>query len=194
MQVMRSPGLWLFLGGLEALLLIHIAEFLYPGYSPSEDYISELGVGPTTPKVIFVAALVIFGLMVLWASVLLRERDKKSRLWLMLAISGIGAIGVGAFDMDNFDIPHALFALLAFLFGNVAAIYSSRSVRPPVSYLFIMLGLIGLSALVLLIVTQDLGLGQGGIERLVFYPAMFWLMAFGVYVMAEERPVDGKWG
>lgn len=186
MRVLRSPGLWLFLGGLEALFLIHVAEFLYPGYSPAEDYISELGVGPTAPRVVFVVALVVFGLMLLWASYLLRERDRKSRLWLMLAISGIGAIGVGAFDMDNFDVPHALSALLAFLFGNLAAICSSKSVRPPVSYLFIALGLIGLSALALLIATADLGLGQGGIERMVFYPAMFWLLAFGVYMMAEE--------
>lgn len=186
MTVLRSPGLWLLLGGLEALFLVHLAEFLYPGYSVSENYISELGTGPTTPRVIFTAALISFGLMVLTASHLLRRRDKKSRLWLLLGLSAVGAIGVGVFDMDNFRELHGLSALLAFLFGNLAAIYSAKTVRPPLSYLFILLGLIGLSALALLVPEADLGLGLGGIERMIFYPAMFWLLMFGVYMMAED--------
>ena len=38
----------------------------------------------------------------------------------------------------------------------------------------------------LLIANIGLGLGLGGIERMAFYPAMFWVMAYGVYLMAEE--------
>lgn len=187
MDVLKSPGLWLFLGALEALFLIHLAEFLYPGYSVSQDYISELGVGPTTPRLIFITALVAFGSMILMAAFLLRERGRMSKLWLLLAVSAIGAIGVGVFDMDNFNALHGLSALLAFLFGNVAAVYSWRWVRPPCSHLFALLGLIGLSALALLGAEIDLGLGLGGIERMVFYPAMFWLLAFGMYMLAEDN-------
>jgi hypothetical membrane protein len=190
MSPLRSPGLWLFLAGLELLFLVHMAEFLYPGYSVSEDFISELGVGPATPRAIFVVALVLFGLMTLTASYLLRQRDAKSRLWLLLGISAVGAIGVGAFDMDNFREVHGLSALLAFLFGNLAAIYSWKAVRPPLSYLFIVLGLVGIASLVLLIAGVDLGLGEGGIERMVFYPAMFWMLAFGAYMMVEEKGPD----
>jgi len=186
MQILRSPGLWLFLGALELLLLIHVAEFLYLGYSVSQDYLSKLGVGPATPRAVFVVALVAFGLMVLWASFLLRQRDRRSRLWLLLALSAIGAIGVGAFDMDNFRELHGLSALFAFLFGNLAAIYSSKTVRPPLSWVFALLGLIGLTALALMVPEVDLGLGQGGIERMVFYPAMFWVMTYGVYMMAQD--------
>ena len=185
MSIPRSPGLWLFVGGLEILFLIHLAEFLYPGYSVSQDYISELGVGPTTSRAIFIVALVVFGLMALTASFLLRQRDAKSRLWLLLGLSAVGAIGVGVFDMDNFRELHGLSALLAFMFGNLAAIYSWKAVRPPISYLFVMLGLIGLSAFVLFIGNIDLGLGLGGMERLAFYPAMFWVLTFGAYMLAE---------
>ena len=186
MTIPKSPGLWLFLGGLEMLFLLHLAEFLYPGYSVSQDYISELGVGPTAPRAIFTVALVAFGLMALMASYLLRQREPKSRLWLLLALSAVGAIGVGVFDMDNYSALHALSAILAFLFGNLAAVYSSKMVRPPISYLFVALGLIGLSSLVLLGGEIDLGLGLGGIERMVFYPAMFWVISFGVYLLAED--------
>lgn len=186
MMNLRSPGLWLFLGGLEMLFMIHLAEFLYPGYSVSQDYISELGVGPATPRLVFTVALVAFGLTALTAAYLLRQRDRKSRLWLLLAVSAVGAIGVGVFDMDNFRELHGLSALLAFLFGNLAAIYSRKQARPPLSCLFLLLGLIGITALVLLIVEVDLGLGLGGIERMVFYPAMFWVLAFGTYLLAED--------
>ncbi len=187
MQILRSPGLWLFLGSLEMLFLVHLAEFLYPGYSVSQDFISELGVGPMAPRMVFVVALVLFGLMTLWASYLLRQRDEKSKLWLLLAISAVGAIGVGVFGMDNFRALHGLFALLAFLFGNLAAIYSRKAVRPPLSYLFVVLGLMGLTALVLLIGSTYIGLGQGGVERIVFYAEMFWVLTFGTYLMAEEN-------
>lgn len=192
MKFLKSPGLWLSAGALEALFLVHLAEFLYPGYSVSQDYISELGVGPTTPRAIFTLALVAFGLLILTAAWLLRERDRTSKLWLLLVLSAVGAIGVGAFDMNNFKELHGLSALLAFLFGNVAAIYSGRRANPPFSYLFVLLGLIGLSALVLLIGEVDLGLGLGGIERMVFYPAMFWLLAFGVHSLAEDSASEER--
>lgn len=191
MTPLRSPGMWLFVAGLEMLFLVHLAEFLYPGYSVSEDYISELGVGPAAPRAVFTVALVAFGLMTLTASYLLRQRADGSRLWLLLAISGAGAIGVGVFDMDSFKELHGLSALLAFLFGNVAAIYSRKAVRPPVSHVFVLLGTVGLVSLVLLIANADLGLGLGGIERMAFYPAMFWVLAFGVYMLAEENAVTG---
>lgn len=192
MKVPGAPGLWLMVGALEALFLIHLAEFLYPGYNVSEDYISELGVGSTTSHALFTTALVVFGLMVLMASLQLRQKDRGSRLWQLLCISAVGAIGVGVFDMDNFKELHGLSALLAFLFGNLAAIYSRKEVRTPASYLFPIFGLIGLSALVLMIAEVDLGLGQGGIERMVFYPAMFWLIAFGAYALVEDGGVAGK--
>lgn len=187
MRIPGSYGFWLLASALEALFLIHLAEFLYPGYSVSQDYLSELGVGPSAPRILFTTALVFFGLMILVASYLLRQKDHASRLWLLLLISAVGAIGVGVFDMDNFKELHGLSALLAFLFGNLAAIYSWKMVRPPVSGLCLALGLIGLSALVMLIAGIDLGLGLGGIERMVFYPAMFWLLAFGAYSMAENH-------
>jgi len=186
---LRSPGLWLLVGGLEMLFMVHLAEFLAPEYSTSQNYISDLGIGPMTSRVIFTGAIIIFGLMALVAAALLRPRPGKSLVWMFLALSGIGAIGVGVFNEDYIPEVHALFAILAFLFGNSAAIYSSKMVRPPMSYLFILLGLIGLSALALLAGSTYLGLGAGGMERMVFYPAMFWAIGCGAYLFAEENRV-----
>jgi hypothetical membrane protein len=187
---LRSPGLLLLVGGLEMLFMVHLAEFLYPGYSTSQNYISDLGVGPTSSRLIFTGAIIVFGLMALVTAALLRLRPGKSLIWLFLALSGIGAIGVGVFNEDYIPEVHALFALLAFLFGNLAVIYSSKMVRPPMSYLFILLGLIGLSALALFASNTYAGLGAGGMERMIFYPAMFWAIGFGAYLLAEENRVS----
>jgi len=186
MADLRSPGLWLFVGGLEMLFLVHLAEFLYPGYSVSENYISDLGVGPNAARCVFTAAIILFGLMALVSACLLRQRSKKSLLWVLLGLSAIGAVGVGVFNEDYIPEVHAVFALMAFLFGNLAAIYSYKTARPPLSYLFVVLGIIGLSALVLLVGETYLGLGVGGMERMIFYPAMFWALGLGAYMLAEE--------
>jgi len=169
------------------LFMVHLAEFLYSGYSTSQNYISDLGVGPTPSRWIFTAAVILFGLMALVTAALLRQRSGKSLIWLMLALSGTGAIGVGVFNGNDIPVAHAVFALMAFLFGNLAVIWSSKMVRPPLSYLFVLLGLIGLSALVLFAGDIYLGLEAGGMERMIFYPAMFWAIGFGAYLLAQEN-------
>lgn len=174
------------LAGLEMLFLTHMAEMLYPGYSVSDDVISKLGVGPTASKVLFTTGVIVFGLLSLVCAALLRERNKRSWIWLLLSLSGAGAIGVGVFNMDSFSGAHAVSAVMAFLFGNLAVLYSFKLVRAPLSYSFAMLGLIGLAALVLMGTGTYLGLGYGGMERMIFYPAMFWAIAFGAVLLADD--------
>lgn len=186
MVSLRSPGLWLFIGGLEILFLVHLAEALYPGYSVSDNYISDLGIGPMPSSGIFAAAVILFGVMAMMAAYLLNAEDKASRFWLLLMLAGIGAVGVGVFNLDINQTVHGVSAFLAFFFGNLAALLSYRKVRAPASYLFALLGLIGLGALALFGTDTFLGLGAGGMERMVFYPAMFWVLGFGAYLMAGK--------
>lgn len=189
LAAVRSPGLWLLAAGVEFLLLLHVAEFQDSTYSVSEDYVSELGVGPIRPRITFTVAVILFGVMTAYAATLMRRGPVKSRLWILLALTGVGAVGVGVFDMDNFSAAHALFALMAFVFGNVASIYSSKVVRPPLSYIFVIFGLVGLTALALFIAGAHFGIGEGGMERMILYPAMFWVMCYGGYLLADEsRP------
>ena len=191
MTITRSPGLWLLVGGLEVLFLIHLAEFLYPGYSVSENYISDLGVGPMPSSAVFAVALVLFGLMALVAATLLRQENKNSKIWLLIALFGIGAIGVGVFNSD-YPLLHLPSAALILLFGNFAALDSYKMARPPLSYAFAILGLIGLSALALFGGSIYLGLGVGGMERMIFYPTIFWIIVFGAYLSAENDVLNRK--
>ena len=191
MDVLRSPGLWLLVGGLELLFLVHLSEFLYPGYSVSANYISDLGVGPMPSSAIFTVAIILFGLMALLAAALFRQKDKKLLIWLLVALTGIGAIGVGAVNEDYIPLIHRASALTAFLFGNLGVLYSFKMVRHPLSYVFALLGLIGLSALALFGAGIYLGLGVGGMERMILYPAMFWAVGFGAFLSAEENRGSG---
>lgn len=186
MGTLRSPGLWLFLGGLEILFLVHLAEFLYPGYSVSENYISDLAVGPGTPAAVFTVGIMVFGLMALAASYFVRMEYRHSKMWILLGLSGVGALGVGAVNENLIPVLHGIFAVLAFLFGNLAAVWSYRLVRAPFSYLCAGLGVIGIVALALTAANIDLGLGAGGMERMIFYPAMFWVLGFGAWLIASE--------
>ncbi len=54
----------------------------------------------------------------------------------------------------------------------------------------ILLGVVGLVALVLFTTGNDLGIGLGGMERMIAYPVLFWAMAFGGSLMAAaEAPL-----
>ncbi len=63
-----AGGLLLFIGVAEFLLLMLIAEAIYPGYSVSRNYISDLGVGPTA--VLFNSSIIIMGLLLVIAAIL----------------------------------------------------------------------------------------------------------------------------
>jgi hypothetical membrane protein len=194
---LSNPGFWLFLASLEILLLVHIAEFLYPSYSVSKNYISDLGVGPQPSRAIFTVAVIVFGALALVAAILLRDSDPSSILWMLIMISALGSIGVGLFNeksvmVNGIPVVHFISAFLAFGFGNIAAIYSYTLVPVPFSYFCIALGVIGLGALVYIGLmpkltqkgAKDSMLGIGGVERMTFYPAIFWLLGFGAYLMA----------
>jgi hypothetical membrane protein len=182
---LHRPGPWLLLASLEVLFLVHIAEFLYPSYSVSQNYISDLGVGPEPSQGIFTVALIGFGVMVLMAAALIRVEDRKNLLWIFFGLSGIGALGVGVFN-ENTIVPHATFAMLAFVFGNLAAVYSFKRMRSPFSWLSLILGLLGLSALVLMVTGNYLGLGVGGMERIVFYAGIFWSLAYAGHLLGAD--------
>lgn len=190
MARMISTGMILVVASVQLLFLVNIAEFLYPGYSVSSNYISDLGVGPSPSREIFTLGVLVFGLLVLLVAARLYGR-RESHLWLFFAISGIGAVGVAVFNEDT-GAPHVVFSLLAFLFGNLAAIYAFTKTKPLFSYFSLVLGLAGLAALVLLGAGEYLGLGPGGMERIIFYAGILWALAYGARLQGLEESSDAS--
>jgi len=175
----------LFFGSLQFFLLLLIAECLRPGYSVSLNYLSDLGVGSEPSRTLFNVTLIIFGLSGLAASYFFWKKSVRNVAVLTLLISSIGAIGVGLFPEDT-GAPHALFALIAFFFGAMTAMISFKIVRPPYSWIGAILGLISMVSLFILLAGADLGLGVGGIERMVLYPSLMWYAGLGGYLLRPE--------
>ena len=87
--------------------------------------------------------------------------------------------------------PHTIFALTAFVFYNLEALGTALVVAGPMRVLGLSPGVVGLVYTVVMAI--DSGnpaifgpIGHGGTERMIAYPAMLWLIAFGGYLMAQR--------
>ena len=169
-------GSLIFFGGILCILGIIIAESLYPGYSTSKNYISDLGVGPSA--LIFNSSVVLLGLMAVIAAYLLHEEFHSALFSINVTLAGVGAIGVGIFT-EHAGVVHTFFSLITFLFAGLSAVNSYKLQKFPLSYFFAGLGVISLSALILFGSDIYLGLGKGGMERMIAYPSLIWSISFG---------------
>jgi len=180
----RIAGLLSFLGASQFLIFMLIAEALYPNYSISENTISDLGVGPTA--VIFNASIIILGMLLIFTAIIYHPSHKKMIFSVLLALTGIGAMGVGIFN-ENLIPLHDIFAAMTFIFGGISAIWSSRLIRFPLSFCAISLGCLTLIFSILFAYGIHLGLGPGGTERMIVYPIILWGAGFGGYLMASDQ-------
>ena len=176
----QIAGLLLFLGAAQFMIVMIVAEALYPDYSISNNYISDLGVGPTAT--LFGASALICGIFLLSASYFCFKDFKDKIFCTLLAIAGLGVAGVGLFPETT--ALHIPFALLAFLVGPIAIFASYRITKPPFSYFSVFLGAFALLALILLHYRITLGLGVGGMERMIAYPILIWGAGMGGYLMS----------
>jgi hypothetical membrane protein len=188
---LKAAGSLLFLGGAEFLVAMIVAESLFPGYSVSGNQISDLGANCTgsvcaiiqPSSEIFDASVVLLGLAgFVGGYLILRSRDRSVGALTMMG--GLGAIGVGVFP-ETTGALHLIVSFITFFFTGLAAIASYRLFRPPMSYLGVGLGLFILVALALYGSDTYLGLGPGGMERMIAYPALIWVVGAGANLMGE---------
>ncbi len=176
----KIGGFLILIGVSQFLLCLKIAEFLYPNYSVANNYISDLGVGPVA--YIFNGSIILMGVLGILAAYLLFKWNKVFSLLLLL--SSIGAIGVGVFP-EGTGILHSLSALITFLFSGLGAIYSYRVDDKISRFIWPVLGVISLVALGLFINHIYLGLGAGGMERIIVYPVFIWLIGISTVIIHE---------
>jgi len=179
-------GLLLFTGAAQFMLGLLIAEALYPGYSVSQNYISDLGVGPEPSRTVFSVSVFLFGLLGAAAGALLLRGKVDRVLPYLLLVSGIGAMGVGLIN-EHMPPYHTIMAFLAFCGGGLVAVFSYRVVGRPLGLILATLGMITLAALVLVGAQLFLGLGKGGMERMVLYPALTSLLGLGAVLAYGPR-------
>ena len=176
-------GALIFIGSAWLLMGIVVSEALYPGYHVTQ-MISDLGVGSTAA--IFNPAIFGFGLLLIAAAYLLHTPGINRCFLVLLVLTGLGAVGVGVFP-ETIIVTHSICAITVFVCGGLCAILGYRVFRAPWSWFSVVLGVITLVAVVLLGVKIYLGLGAGGMERIIAYPLIIWAIGTGAYLMAPEQ-------
>jgi hypothetical membrane protein len=185
----KVAGVLFFIAATQFLLGIIVAEALYPGYSISKNYISDLGVGPSA--MIFNASVFLLGSFMIIGAYFLQRAFKLKILTVLLALAALGSMGVGIFT-ENSEPMHSIASLFVFLSGGLSAIYSYKLMKRPISLINILLGLMSLFALVLFAMNLYLGLGVGGMERMIVYPILIWTIGFGGFLIAyPEKSSNG---
>jgi hypothetical membrane protein len=191
---LRRAGALMFAGAAQFLFFLVVAESLYPGYSISTQPISDLGatcaagvcVIQQPSSAVFDATVFLLGASVFVGAFFIYI--SRSRLiGGLAALSAWGVMGVGIFP-ETTGVVHVIVSFIAFFFGGIAAIASYSMLRKPLTYFSVALGAVGLVALGLYASGTYLGLGQGGMERLIAYPEIIWALGFGAYLMG--RPIE----
>jgi hypothetical membrane protein len=173
------------------MTVIMIAASMAPGYDIAGGAISDLGVIAET-AMLFNASLVLVGVLNALAGLALHRVNGGTWLLAAYLVAGAGALGAGLVPLDRGGL-HGLFALVAFVGFNLEAIGSARLATGPMRAISIGAGVMGL-AFVGLMVIGDAGnpavfgpLGHGGAERMIVYPAMLWMLAFGGFLLGDAR-------
>jgi len=188
----RAGGLALLVLAAGFMTAIMLASSIAPGYDMNRAAISDLGVIPET-GLLFNASLAAVGVLNMLGGVLLYAAHGRTWLLIIFLLAGLGALGAGLVPLDTSDF-HSLFALMAFLFFNIEALGAAFLVSGPMRPISLLAGLLGLGFVVVMIIgdggnTAVFGaIGHGGSERLIVYPVMLWMVAFGGYLMAKGDP------
>ncbi len=192
MNYRHAAGVLLFIGAVQFILGMLISEFLYPGYSASMNYISDLGATCRTTCIIhqpsasiFNTSVSLFGVLAIVSTYFIWREFHNRSISLLLGLSGIGMVGVGLFP-ETAGIVHLVVSFIAFFFGGLSAIATYKLVKAPFAYLSVLMGMISLIALALFISEIFLGLGPGGMERMIAYPLLLWVIGFGGNLMSSE--------
>jgi hypothetical membrane protein len=189
----RIAGLLIFVGVIQFVLAIIVSEAIYSGYSVGQQAVSNLGDWSLagSSAVIFDVSVILLGVTVI-AGAYFVQRGFKNRLFTsLLAMSGVGSVGVGVVAENIFLPVHSVFALFAFVFGAAFAIMSYKFVKSPLSYVSVILGAVIVLAIILFFSGFAgsgfyLGIGLGGMERFIIYPSLLWLLGFGAYLIGDS--------
>jgi hypothetical membrane protein len=179
-----------------------------PPYSLSRDTISDLGntaCGTWNGRYVcsplhslMNVSFVVLGITMTLGSVLISRYFANGRAseagFAAMAISGLGVIMVGFFPENSVPTLHGLGAAIPFALGNASLIILALSFKMPAVlrvYSFLS-GVMALLGLVAYASSHYLGLGEGGMERVVAYPQTVCLVVIGFYLAARysapQRP------
>jgi hypothetical membrane protein len=201
-----KSGVAIFVGAVQFGVLLVVSEIAYSAngtnsfgyangyaYSVATNYVSDLGANcPSSgacyippSALLFDSSIALMGLLILLGAYFLHRAFRWMPATVLVALAGVGALGVGLAP-ETTGIWHSIFSLIVFLFAGLSAIVTYRYQKKPMAYFSVVLGAMTLIALLLYIPNTYLGLGPGGMERMIVYPVLLWAIGFGGHLMALE--------
>jgi hypothetical membrane protein len=139
------------------------------------------------------ASFILLGITMASGSLLIyqefKKRDSATLIgFSFMTLAGFGTLIVGLFPENTISLLHTSGASLPFVLGNLGLIVLSIALTIPrlLRYYTFLSGALALTALVFFYTQHYLGLGIGGMERLVAYPQTVWLIVFGVYISTNH--------
>ena len=211
-------GAFLFIAGIWGLLSIPIAEGLNSSYNVSSESVSGLGVPyfshspvtcsalpscavPVQPSsAVIVLSFFVGGVLGLLSGYLFRKATSHKLFGLGIAVIGaflfligvsyipfyLGTPTIGAIDVAG-DV-HIVSSIGAFVLAFVLAVFAYRFTKGPFRYLSPTLGAVILASSLLFMSGEYLGVGFGGIERVLIYSMTIWFIGFGAYLLGSSGP------
>lgn len=187
---LKRAGTAVFLGTGQFAFFLVLAEIYYPGYDVSSNFVSDLGATcrqgaceffqPSSS--VFDVSVALLGVGLLVAAYYLLKGSGSKPLPAFVALAGLGAVGVGVFN-ESYSGLHVFFSGLTFVAAGMQAILVYKVAKRPYSLLSAFMGVVSLAATALYVTGTYLGLGPGGMERMVVYPVLINGIAFGGYLM-----------
>ena len=192
----KIAGLLLFVGAAQFVLAAIIAEALDTNYTFSQP-MNWLGGG--SAGLIFNSSLFLLGLFVIVSAYLVQRAFKDVQdgfsnklFWFLMTMMGVGAAGIGIFN-ENLGDAHVVAVRIFWVFAVPTAIMSYKFQKKPLSYASAILGLITLTAVILFLsevyiptsLDLYLGIGRGGMQRMIQYPVFLWVLGFGANLIGE---------
>ncbi len=184
------------------LVQLIVAAAWQPPYSWLQNAISDLGntaCGPYGDRFVcsplhplMNVSFLVLGITMIIGSMLIYHEFRRSPQsaigFSFMALAGFGTALVGLFPENTVSSLHILGAALPFLTGNIALLIFGGvlNMPQPLRFYTILSGVVALVALSLFLTHTYLGLGQGGMERVLAYPQTIWLIVFGLY-MSRDR-------
>lgn len=138
-------------------------------------------------------SLITLGLLMATGSGLIYNEFVRNRASLsgfcLMSIAGIGTVLVGVFPENTIPLLHIVGAGLTFVLGNLSLIilgFALFKTAPLMRLYSLMSGSIPLLALIFFVRHQYVGIGIGGMERIIAYPQTIWLIFFGLYMSGNH--------
>jgi len=186
----RIAGLLVFVGGVQFVLAVIISEATYSGYSVGKQVMSDLGNWSLDGNyaAIFNVSIILLGILGIVSTYFIQRAFKNRTFTILVALISISAVGVGVVAENVFLPVHDIFALVLWVSAALAAFMSYKFEKSPLSYVSVVLGAVIVVAVFFFSLTDvHFGLGLGGLQRMINYPILLWLIGFGAYLIGDSN-------